>query len=211
VRTQGPEDAGPQLAFRLAWHGIHCADCGLWAVAALHPASRTMGLPSALSAAPLLLSLSFSVSVCVCVCHSGGPRSCSCFHRQVSGSTPTRRHATSVLSRAQTCAGGRHSQHGHTSGLHLPGRTVEPVAGNREFDKKKKKKRERERNREKTRERIRIYNKTEECKNKGRPALSGDFSPVLYIFTMKVNCLSCKGDRDKHETFECSYCLNNYT
>lgn len=123
------------------------------------------------------LSLSFSLSVCVC--HSGGPRSCSCFHRQVSGSTPTRRHATSVLSRAQTCAGGRHSQHGHTSGLHLPGRTVEPVAGNREFDKKKKKKRERERNREKTRERIRIYNKTEECKNKGRPALSGDFSPVL--------------------------------
>lgn len=71
VRTQGPEDAGPQLAFRLAWHGIHCADCGLWAVAALHPASRTMGLPSALSAAPLLLSLSLSLSLCVCVIRAG--------------------------------------------------------------------------------------------------------------------------------------------
>lgn len=68
---------------------------------------------------------------------AGLARSCSCFHRQVSGSTPTRRHATSAEHRP--CAGGRHSQHGHTSGLHLPGRTVEPVAGNREFDKKKKK------------------------------------------------------------------------
>jgi hypothetical protein len=91
----------------------------------------------------------------------------------VSGSTPTRRHATSAEHRP--CAGGRHSQHGHTSGLHLPGRTVEPVAGNREFDKKKKK-RQRE-TEKKTRERICNYNIIEECKNKGRPALSGDVFP----------------------------------
>lgn len=178
VRTQGPEDAGPQLAFRLAWHGMaftaRTAGSGRWPLCIL-PHERWDCLPYFLQRR--CFSLSLSLSLCVCVCHSGGPRSCSCFHRQVSGSTPTRRHATSVLSRAQTCAGGRHSQHGHTSGLHLPGRTVEPVAGNREFDKKKKK-RQRE-TEKKTRERICNYNIIEECKNKGRPALSGDFSPVL--------------------------------